>query len=257
MHIPKIKLKFLRKLLPKRRRDKNMNGQSRDASIHNRGDPTRSVQAMLVEAERVGPAAIVEGHRDQDQDRHHHQQQQLHQRRPAKSSLRASSQPKGNAPPPSPVPSGNEEEEEEDNDDDEHDDNNNNNNDLKIETAAATTAAAAATAAAKEKAKKQLRRHALPPPPKPAPEECPICHDPIGVRNPEGICEGWTQLHCGHKFGTNCLRIWFQSSLERGDRGGGGMLHTRMPNCPICRKIARPVAPFLIYPPPAMRCHLS
>lgn len=255
MHIPKIKLKFLRKLLPKRRRDKNMNGQSRDASIHNRGDPTRSVQAMLVEAERVGPAAIVEGHRDQDQDRHHHQQQQLHQRRPAKSSLRASSQPKGNAPPPSPVPSGNEEEEEEDNDDDEHDDDNNNNNDLKIETAAATTAAA--TAAAREKAKKQLRRHALPPPPKPAPEECPICHDPIGVRNPEGICEGWTQLHCGHKFGTNCLRIWFQSSLERGDRGGGGMLHTRMPNCPICRKIARPVAPFLIYPPPAMRCHLS
>ncbi|KAI1322505.1 hypothetical protein F5Y16DRAFT_38323 [Xylariaceae sp. FL0255] len=63
------------------------------------------------------------------------------------------------------------------------------------------------------------------------PEECPICHDPVGILNPEGILESWVQLHCGHKFGSHCIQTWLQESAERD--------HNSSPCCPLCRTIAK------------------
>ncbi|KAI0515461.1 hypothetical protein F5B22DRAFT_607425 [Xylaria bambusicola] len=62
-------------------------------------------------------------------------------------------------------------------------------------------------------------------------EECPICHDPVGATNPEGILESWTHLHCGHKFGTHCIQSWLQESADRNPHS--------IPSCPICRSIAK------------------
>lgn len=64
-------------------------------------------------------------------------------------------------------------------------------------------------------------------------EECPICHDYVGVPNPEDITESWTSLHCGHKFGDVCIRTWLQDSLERDDPQNPN------PTCPICRSVAK------------------
>ncbi|KAI1827872.1 hypothetical protein F4861DRAFT_292826 [Xylaria intraflava] len=62
-------------------------------------------------------------------------------------------------------------------------------------------------------------------------EECPICHDPVGLENPEGILESWVHLHCNHKFGTQCIQTWLQESAERDPHS--------MPSCPICRTTAK------------------
>ncbi|KAK5627379.1 hypothetical protein RRF57_003094 [Xylaria bambusicola] len=62
-------------------------------------------------------------------------------------------------------------------------------------------------------------------------EECPICHDPVGTMNPEGILESWTHLYCGHKFGTHCIQTWLQESADRNPHS--------IPSCPICRSIAK------------------
>ncbi|KAI0439351.1 hypothetical protein F4803DRAFT_47460 [Xylaria telfairii] len=62
-------------------------------------------------------------------------------------------------------------------------------------------------------------------------EECPICHDPVGVRNPEGVLESWVHLHCNHKFGTHCIQTWLQESAERDPHS--------VPSCPICRTAAK------------------
>ncbi|KAI2643315.1 hypothetical protein GGS21DRAFT_495768 [Xylaria nigripes] len=62
-------------------------------------------------------------------------------------------------------------------------------------------------------------------------EECPICHDPVGLENPEGILESWVHLHCNHKFGTHCIQTWLQESAERDPH--------LMPSCPICRTTAK------------------
>ncbi|KAI0100056.1 hypothetical protein GGR51DRAFT_378084 [Nemania sp. FL0031] len=62
-------------------------------------------------------------------------------------------------------------------------------------------------------------------------EECPICHDPVGVANPEGIRESWVHLHCKHKFGTHCIQTWLQESAERDPHS--------TPSCPICRTTAK------------------
>ncbi|KAI0491003.1 hypothetical protein F4859DRAFT_30750 [Xylaria cf. heliscus] len=62
-------------------------------------------------------------------------------------------------------------------------------------------------------------------------EECPICHDPVGVKNPEGILESWVHLHCNHKFGTHCIQTWLQESAERDPHS--------VPSCPICRTTAK------------------
>ncbi|KAI1111902.1 hypothetical protein F5Y14DRAFT_453498 [Nemania sp. NC0429] len=62
-------------------------------------------------------------------------------------------------------------------------------------------------------------------------EECPICHDPVGVPNPEGILESWVHLHCNHKFGTQCIQTWLKESAERDPHA--------TPSCPICRSAAK------------------
>ncbi|KAI0814567.1 hypothetical protein GGR55DRAFT_437710 [Xylaria sp. FL0064] len=62
-------------------------------------------------------------------------------------------------------------------------------------------------------------------------EECPICHDPVGLKNPEGVMESWVHLHCGHKFGTQCIQTWLEESAEREPHS--------VPTCPICRTTAR------------------
>ncbi|ORY71301.1 uncharacterized protein BCR38DRAFT_404403 [Pseudomassariella vexata] len=62
-------------------------------------------------------------------------------------------------------------------------------------------------------------------------EECPICHDPVGITSPEGIIESWTQLHCSHRFGNVCIQTWLQESLDRDENN--------TPSCPICRDAAK------------------
>ncbi|KAI3316547.1 hypothetical protein HD806DRAFT_517338 [Xylariaceae sp. AK1471] len=62
-------------------------------------------------------------------------------------------------------------------------------------------------------------------------EECPICHDPVGIETPEGIVESWVHLHCKHKFGTHCIQTWLQESAERDPHS--------IPSCPICRTTAK------------------
>ncbi|KAK8058432.1 hypothetical protein PG994_008880 [Apiospora phragmitis] len=65
----------------------------------------------------------------------------------------------------------------------------------------------------------------------PPPEECPICQDPVGIPNPEGITEAWTSLNCGHRFGTVCIQTWLQDSIDRDPNG--------TPSCPVCRAAAK------------------
>ncbi|KAI0157584.1 hypothetical protein GGR57DRAFT_500536 [Xylariaceae sp. FL1272] len=62
-------------------------------------------------------------------------------------------------------------------------------------------------------------------------EECPICHDPVGIPNPEGILESWVTLHCQHKFGTSCIQAWLEESAEND--------HHSSPTCPMCRTVAK------------------
>ncbi|KAI4864640.1 hypothetical protein F4820DRAFT_328570 [Hypoxylon rubiginosum] len=89
------------------------------------------------------------------------------------------------------------------------------------------------------KSKKQQSSSSSPAPE--PPEECPICHDPVGLANPEGIVESWTQLYCGHRFGTHCIQTWLQESLNR-DPGAS-------PSCPICRATAKHPCGHLVSPP--------
>jgi len=63
------------------------------------------------------------------------------------------------------------------------------------------------------------------------PEDCPICHDPVGIETPEGILESWVHLYCGHKFGTHCIQRWLQDSVERDPHS--------VPSCPYCRSVAK------------------
>ncbi|KAI1260044.1 hypothetical protein F5Y18DRAFT_269907 [Xylariaceae sp. FL1019] len=62
-------------------------------------------------------------------------------------------------------------------------------------------------------------------------EECPICHDPVGIPNPEGIKESWVTLHCQHKFGTKCIQAWLEESADTD--------HYNIPTCPMCRSEAK------------------
>lgn len=63
------------------------------------------------------------------------------------------------------------------------------------------------------------------------PEACPICQDPVGLPNPEGIVEAWTSLGCGHRFGTVCIQTWLQDTLDRDQNS--------TPSCPVCRATAK------------------
>ncbi|KAI0398115.1 hypothetical protein F5Y17DRAFT_214086 [Xylariaceae sp. FL0594] len=67
--------------------------------------------------------------------------------------------------------------------------------------------------------------------PEPAPEDCPICHEPVGIETPEGVAESWVYLYCGHKFGTHCIQRWLQDSAEQDPHS--------VPTCPYCRRVAR------------------
>ncbi|CAJ2507414.1 Uu.00g086000.m01.CDS01 [Anthostomella pinea] len=73
-------------------------------------------------------------------------------------------------------------------------------------------------------------------------DPCPICHDPVGVPNPEGIIESWTKLHCGHEFGTECIQTWLDESCQRDPN--------KNPSCPICRTVAKHPCGHLVSPPP-------
>ncbi|KAJ4302139.1 Checkpoint protein hus1 [Collariella sp. IMI 366227] len=52
---------------------------------------------------------------------------------------------------------------------------------------------------------------------------CPICQEPIGVRNAEGVTERWSTLPCGHRFGSYCIKYYL------------GIAADEQPPCPICR----------------------
>ncbi|KAI0011094.1 hypothetical protein F4779DRAFT_254585 [Xylariaceae sp. FL0662B] len=101
-----------------------------------------------------------------------------------------------------------------------------------------------AAAAAEEHSHKKQK--ASFPPPQP-PEECPICHDPVGIANPEGVVESWTKLHCGHKFGTHCIQAWLEESVARDQN--------TTPSCPICRVPAKHPCGHLVSPPPFPSIH--
>ncbi|KAL2135364.1 hypothetical protein VTI74DRAFT_8890 [Chaetomium olivicolor] len=55
---------------------------------------------------------------------------------------------------------------------------------------------------------------------------CPICQEPIGVRNAEGITERWSMLPCGHHFGSFCIKHYLAIAADE------------QPPCPICRSPA-------------------
>ncbi|KAK4152947.1 Hus1-like protein-domain-containing protein [Chaetomidium leptoderma] len=69
---------------------------------------------------------------------------------------------------------------------------------------------------------------------------CPICQEPIGVRNAEGVKEGWSMLPCGHSFGSHCIKRYL------------GIAADEHPLCPVCRHVAyyaacgHPVLPFVL-----------
>ncbi|KAI5867278.1 hypothetical protein GGS23DRAFT_168646 [Durotheca rogersii] len=100
----------------------------------------------------------------------------------------------------------------------------------------------AAAPEANKEAQPSSNQYQSPTPVPPHLEECPICHDPVGIANPEGIIESWTKLHCGHKFGTHCIQTWLQESIDRDERAN--------PTCPICRTTAKHPCGHLISPLP-------
>ncbi|KAI0169627.1 hypothetical protein GGR52DRAFT_475341 [Hypoxylon sp. FL1284] len=104
-------------------------------------------------------------------------------------------------------------------------------------------ASSSSSSSSSSKGKKQLA--AAPEPP----EECPICHDPVGLANPEGLVEAWTKLYCGHRFGTRCIQTWLQESVNRDPSAS--------PSCPICRATAKHPCGHLVSPPLFPAYHLS
>ncbi|KAK3308193.1 uncharacterized protein B0T15DRAFT_490786 [Chaetomium strumarium] len=71
-------------------------------------------------------------------------------------------------------------------------------------------------------------------------KECPICHECVGSRSPEGIRETWSMLPCGHHFGSHCIKRYLGISADD------------EPLCPLCRDRAyheacgHPVLPFML-----------
>jgi len=59
------------------------------------------------------------------------------------------------------------------------------------------------------------------------PSPCPICQEPVGQWTAEGIIEKWSQLPCGHRFGSHCIKMWLGMAVP-GD-------YSRRPVCPVCR----------------------
>jgi HUS1 checkpoint protein len=73
-------------------------------------------------------------------------------------------------------------------------------------------------------------------------EPCPICQEPVGTCNADGITEGWSMLPCGHRFGSYCIKRYLAIAADES------------PLCPMCRHVAyhdacgHPVLPFLLNP---------
>ena len=70
---------------------------------------------------------------------------------------------------------------------------------------------------------------------------CPICQEPIGCKNPEGIVETWSVLPCGHRFGSYCIKHYLR------------VVATERPSCPVCRQNVyhscyHPVLPAVVKP---------
>ena len=70
---------------------------------------------------------------------------------------------------------------------------------------------------------------------------CPICQEPIGCKNPEGIVETWSVLPCGHRFGSYCIKHYLR------------VVATERPSCPVCRQNVyhscyHPVLPAVLKP---------
>ncbi|KAK4226242.1 hypothetical protein QBC38DRAFT_234979 [Podospora fimiseda] len=55
---------------------------------------------------------------------------------------------------------------------------------------------------------------------------CPICQEPVGQKTPEGTTESWSELPCGHRFGSSCIKRYL------------GIVADDHPQCPICRERA-------------------
>ncbi len=70
---------------------------------------------------------------------------------------------------------------------------------------------------------------------------CPICQEPIGHKNAEGIVESWSVLPCGHRFGSYCIKHYLR------------VVATERPSCPVCRQNVyhscyHPVLPAVLKP---------
>ncbi|KAK4159343.1 hypothetical protein QBC43DRAFT_222137 [Cladorrhinum sp. PSN259] len=68
---------------------------------------------------------------------------------------------------------------------------------------------------------------------------CPICQEPVGQKNPDGTTETWSELPCGHRFGSSCIKKYL------------GIVAEEHPQCPICRERAyhscnHPVLPVIL-----------
>ncbi|KAK3997674.1 hypothetical protein QBC44DRAFT_364484 [Cladorrhinum sp. PSN332] len=68
---------------------------------------------------------------------------------------------------------------------------------------------------------------------------CPICQEPVGQKTPEGTTETWSELPCGHRFGSSCIKRYL------------GIVAEDHPQCPICRQRAyhscnHPVLPIIL-----------
>lgn len=79
---------------------------------------------------------------------------------------------------------------------------------------------------------------------------CPICQEPVGLRNAEGTMEGWSVLPCGHRFGGYCIKHYFGIAAEE------------RALCPVCRQAAHhrcghPVLPTVLSSPDRKHTVLS
>jgi hypothetical protein len=66
---------------------------------------------------------------------------------------------------------------------------------------------------------------------------CPICHQPYGTKNPDGIIEQAHMLCCGHVYGSDCIRTWIKEGTKPTFTTVNGYQVQRptSPTCPKCR----------------------
>jgi hypothetical protein len=66
---------------------------------------------------------------------------------------------------------------------------------------------------------------------------CPICHQPYGTKNPDGIIEQAHMLCCGHVYGSDCIRTWIKEGTKPSFTTVNGyqIQAQTKPTCPKCR----------------------